>query len=60
MTRLLHPVQEAWEIIGIGRTMLYELIAKGEIKTVKIGRRTLIAHDELARYVASLSSDGAA
>ena len=34
----------------------YELVAKGDIKIIKIGRRTLVAQDELERYVASLQN----
>jgi len=52
--KLLHPIPEAQAQLGIGRSMLYELIASGAIQTVKIGRRTLIAHDELTRYVSNL------
>lgn len=54
MARLLHPTIEACDLLGIGRSSLYELIASGVIQTVKIGRRTLIPHDELERYVRSL------
>lgn len=54
MTRLLHPIPDAAEVLGIGRSKLYELIAEGKIRTVKIGRRTLVAQDELERYVREL------
>jgi excisionase family DNA binding protein len=56
MTRLLYSMAEAWETLGIGRTKLYALVADGSLKTVKIGRRTLIEHEELVRYVDSLST----
>lgn len=55
MTRLLHPIPDAAVVLGIGRSTLYELISAGQIKTVKIGRRTLIAQDELERYVRELA-----
>lgn len=54
MTRLLHPIPDAAAVLGISRSTLYELIADGEITTVKIGRRTLITQDELERYVRDL------
>lgn len=54
--RLLHTIPGAQEQLGIGRSTVYELIASGAIRTVKIGRRTLIAHDELARYVDRLKA----
>lgn len=56
MTRLLHPIPEAAEVLGgMSRSTLYEKIANGEITAVKIGRRTYIAHDELERYVRVLT-----
>ena len=59
-TRLLHPVIEAAQGLGIGRSLMYELIAAGEVGTVKIGRRTLVPHEELVRYVARLQGEVAA
>lgn len=59
-TRLLYSVVEAAQGLGIGRSLMYELIAAGELGSVKIGRRTLVPHDELVRYVARLREDVAA
>ena len=56
MTRTLYAVPETCQRLSIGRSTLYELIADGQIKAVKIGRRTLIPNEELERYVASLPS----
>lgn len=56
--RLLHAMSEAAELIGVGRSTLYELASRGDIKVVKIGRRTLVAHDELERFVAALADSG--
>ena len=39
----------AVELTGIGRSTLYELIAAGEIETVKVGRSTFIRYDSLKR-----------
>ena len=51
-----HPltvtVKEALAMIGIGRTSFYELVAGGEITTVKIGRRRLVHVDSLRRLAA--------
>lgn len=55
-TRLLHTIPGALDQLGIGRSTLYELMASGEIQTVKIGSRTLIAHDELVRFVGALKA----
>ena len=35
-------INDAARIIGIGRTKLYELIAAGELETVKFGKATRI------------------
>lgn len=40
--RITVRVPRAAEMLGIGRTKLYELIADGEIDVVKLGRATLI------------------
>lgn len=57
MARLLHPIPEAADVLGgMSRSTLYERIADGQIKAVKVGRRTYIAHDELERYVRDLGA----
>lgn len=47
-------VKEAVDYFNISRTKLYELIANGELRTVKIGRRTLIPAQAIADYSRSL------
>jgi excisionase family DNA binding protein len=46
-------VNEAASMIGVGRTKLYELIAAGEVETVKLGKATRITtaslHDLVRR-----------
>lgn len=56
MTQLLHNLESAVEVLGINRTRLFAEIKEGRIATVKIGRRTMIKHAELERYVAALPS----
>ncbi|MGH3686942.1 MAG: helix-turn-helix domain-containing protein [Pseudonocardiaceae bacterium] len=36
--RVLLTVEEAAEQLGIGRTLVYKLIANGEIESIRIGR----------------------
>jgi excisionase family DNA binding protein len=54
VSQLLYSLEDAWTTLGVGRSTLYELIAAGDIQAVKVGRRTLIRHDELERYVQAL------
>ena len=51
---LLHSIPIAAKRISIGRTLLYEKIASGEIKTVLVGRRRLVPESELQAWVAGL------
>lgn len=44
-------VREACRLTGIGRSKLYELIAAGEIKIIKVGTITLIPTDSLRSFV---------
>ncbi len=51
---------EAARLAGVGRTTLYAALAKGDLKSLKIGTRRLIKitaiHDWLARH--ELRKDG--
>ncbi|MCC6478320.1 MAG: helix-turn-helix domain-containing protein [Sphingomonadaceae bacterium] len=44
-------VNDAARMIGVGRTKLYELIACGELETIKIGKATRITTASLHRLV---------
>jgi excisionase family DNA binding protein len=50
--RLAYSVDEALELVPIGRTKMFELMATGELRTITIGRRRLIPADALAALVA--------
>jgi excisionase family DNA binding protein len=53
--RLLLTVEEAAATIGIGRSLMYELIATGDIRTVRVGRLRRISPEALREYIAQLS-----
>ena len=57
--KLLHPPEEAAQLLAIGRSQLFELLAHNEIKSVKIGRLRRIPHDELIAYVERLRAQPA-
>jgi excisionase family DNA binding protein len=47
-------VGEAVRMFGIGRTKLYELIQRGDIEAVKLGRRTLIRAASARAFIDNL------
>ena len=44
-------VNDAARMIGVGRTKLYQLIATGELETVKIGKATRVTIANLRELV---------
>ena len=48
---LAHPIKNACQRVGLGRTAFYALISSGEIRTFKIGTRTLVPESELQKLV---------
>ncbi len=54
--QLLYSVPKARAVLGnIGHSKFYQIVASGQLKLVKIGRRSFVTPDELRRYVDSLS-----
>ena len=47
----LLTVEEAAECLGIGRTKTYELMMGGDLASIKIGSRRLIAVSSVAAYI---------
>lgn len=44
-------VSQAVRLVGIGRSMLYQLMNSGEIETIKVGRMMLIPIDSLREFI---------
>lgn len=51
---VLYRVDEAAEALRLSRSVIYELIRSGRLRTVKEGRRRLVPVTALAEYVESL------
>ena len=49
--RLTLTVEEAARSLGISRAHAYELAARGEIPTLRLGRRILVPREALARMM---------
>ena len=47
----LVSIETATKLLGIGRTTVYDLINRGELRSTKIGRRTLLAVEDIDAFV---------
>jgi excisionase family DNA binding protein len=56
MEPLTVTVAGARQALGIGTTKIYELIGDGQLRTIKIGRRTLIRTDSIYALVEDLAA----
>lgn len=57
--KLLLTVVEAAHRLGIGRTLMYELLGSGEVASVHVGRLHRVPGDALADYVKRLREGSA-
>jgi excisionase family DNA binding protein len=51
LTPISVGIDDAAQLLGIARSMLYELIASGQIQTFKLGRRRLVRVKTLEAFV---------
>jgi excisionase family DNA binding protein len=56
--RLVLTVEQAAEQLGIGRTLMYALIASGDVESVRIGRLRRVPADALDAFVFRLRCHG--
>jgi excisionase family DNA binding protein len=47
------PIAEAARLGGVGRSTIYAEISKGNLRIRKVGRRTIVAMDDLRNWLAS-------
>lgn len=48
---LLYSVDEAAELLRIGRTRLYELLNAGELPAKKVGKRTFVPRQAIMDFI---------
>jgi excisionase family DNA binding protein len=51
--RLAYSIDEACQMLSIGRTSLYEMAKRNEVRLIKIAGRTLVPLSELQRLTTS-------
>lgn len=52
-TPLTYSVPQAATLLGINRNTAYELVACGEIPSIRLGRRVLVVRAEFERWLAN-------
>lgn len=53
-THRLVSVRDALTLIGTGRTCFYSKLNSGEIRALKVGRRTFVQLSEIEAYISRL------
>lgn len=56
--KLLYRAREAATMLGLGESKMWELLARGEIHSVKIGRARRIPREAIEDYVRRLGEGG--
>jgi len=57
--KLLCSPEEAAELLGVGRSQMFELIARREIESFKIGRLRKIPRDAITAYIERMRTEQA-
>jgi excisionase family DNA binding protein len=56
----LHDIESVMDRLKLGRSKVFEVIASGELRSIKVGRRRLVSETALAEYIADLDHRGGA
>lgn len=48
-----YSIEEAAQSLGVGRTTVYELMNRGDLESVKVGRRRIIPADAVGAFLAA-------
>jgi excisionase family DNA binding protein len=53
----LHNVESVMERLSCGRSLVFELMASGELRSVKVGRRRLVSEAALTAYIEKIDAE---
>lgn len=60
VTAQLHTVETVQQRLSVGRSTVFGLIASGELRSVKVGRRRLVTESSLAEFIDRLEAEARA
>lgn len=56
--RLTLTVEEAADVLGIGRTLAYEAVRRGDIPSIRVGKRRLVPRGALDQFLGIVPATG--
>lgn len=48
--KLGYSIEEATQVMSVGRSTIYELFDRGQLESIKVGRRRIIPADAIRAY----------
>jgi excisionase family DNA binding protein len=54
--RITISVDEAMSAIGVGKTLLYELLNDGSLRSIKVGKKRLVIVESIHEWIANMES----
>lgn len=54
----LHNIESVMDRLGVGRSTVFALMASGQLRSCKVGRRRLIPESAIRDFIDSLESTG--
>jgi excisionase family DNA binding protein len=55
----LNSITDVMDRLKVGRSTVFELLATGELRSVKVGSRRLVSDEAIAEFIARLESGAA-
>lgn len=52
----LHPVESVMDRLCLGRSTVFNLMASGELRSVKVGRRRLVPESAIVEFIGRLET----
>jgi excisionase family DNA binding protein len=54
----LHDIEAVMRRLNLGRSKVFELIADGRLRSIKVGRRRLVSESALVQCITNLDQQG--
>jgi excisionase family DNA binding protein len=57
-TARLHDIESVMDRLKLGRSKVFQVIASGELRSIKVGRRRLVSESALIEFITRLDQQG--